>query len=263
MTIADLIYLTANGSTAGQVPVDDVRLVPMEQGGCHYHGALDQESRPIWMSKEDFEYNQGIVRPRHSSSDHNSVSMLRAFNRKKQLEQDVWKKLIEISALNLQEPSGKQRTAEIDKIKDDLFEKLESTPLIRNTPGPVGDFPLHACFLLHLEEIGKEIVDKFYSFPHGGEMNINIPYSSDLDVWRNLAVLRTDDPYDDGGLYTGETILHISIVQVSMIDRSCPEFIPGLMLAHLRTHSCARAQAQGLPLCVARWYSGQVTEVPK
>lgn len=188
---------------------------------------LDQESKPSWMSEEELkETRMQVEGIRFSSSvQNNSVTVLRGFNRKKQLEQDMWIMVYEMFVLNLQEPSDKQRI-EIERIKGDLFSKLESTPISR---GPVGDFPMHACFLLHLEEIGQEIVDKFYS-DKDGEIHINTPYSSDLTVWEKLGVLQKDDPYDDGGLYTGETILHLSIVQVRTSDRPRPEFLQHLML---------------------------------
>lgn len=43
--------------------------------------------------------------------------------------------------------------------------------------------------------------------------DINTPYISDLEPWKELGVLDNHDPFDDGGLYTGETCLHIAIVQ--------------------------------------------------
>jgi hypothetical protein len=38
-----------------------------------------------------------------------------------------------------------------------------------------------------------------------------VPYENDLRVWRQTSVLSTDE--DDGGLYTGQTVLHIAVAQ--------------------------------------------------
>ena len=46
---------------------------------------------------------------------------------------------------------------------------------------------------------------------------INIPYSSDLKPWRERVLIsrgeNKDHHFDDGGLYTGETILHVLIAK--------------------------------------------------
>lgn len=96
--------------------------------------------------------------------------------------------------------------------KRDLFELLKNEESQREEPDPVGAIPLHACFLLGLSDIGQELVEEFY---HEGlhRCDLNTPYTSDLEPWKKLGVLDKDDPYDDGGLYTGETCLHIAIVQ--------------------------------------------------
>ena len=39
----------------------------------------------------------------------------------------------------------------------------------------VGDLPLHACFLLGLSDMGKDLIKKFYG-PKNKEANINTPY---------------------------------------------------------------------------------------
>jgi len=113
----------------------------------------------------------------------------------------------------------------LETLKENLFAELEKNERMRTEPGPVGDIPLHACFLLGLSEVGKELIEvkKFYDISK--PVNLNTPYRSDLDFWKGLgehAVLAADDPYDDGGLYTGETCLHIAIVQS---DDSDPELV--------------------------------------
>jgi len=84
---------------------------------------------------------------------------------------------------------------------------------------------LHACFLLGLADLGKELIENVYKL---GECkcDINTPYMSDLDPWKVMGVLDEHDHYDDGGLYTGETCLHIAIVQsVSAGDTSLVEWM--------------------------------------
>jgi hypothetical protein len=81
-------------------------------------------------------------------------------------------------------------------------------------PGPVGDSPLHACFLLGLRRLGIEIVQKYYDAPE----LLSICYLNDLDPWRKVvggaSKLESQcSATGEDGLYTGETVLHIAIVQ--------------------------------------------------
>ena len=94
--------------------------------------------------------------------------------------------------------------------------------------GPVGDSPLHGCFLLGLHDLGFEVIKKFCASPE----LLSMRYINDLDIWRgkngNIQEERVTEPrpnlsHDENephsfdeledGLYTGETILHIAIVQ--------------------------------------------------
>ena len=43
-------------------------------------------------------------------------------------------------------------------------------------PGPVGDSPIHGCFLLGLHDLGFELIDEFYSTPG----LLSTPYRNDL-----------------------------------------------------------------------------------
>jgi hypothetical protein len=84
---------------------------------------------------------------------------------------------------------------------------------------------LHACFLLGLADIGKDLIDHVYKLGES-KCDINTPYMSDLDPWKVMGVLDEHDHFDDGGLYTGETCLHIAIVQsVSAGDASLVEWM--------------------------------------
>jgi hypothetical protein len=181
-------------------------------------------------------------------------------------EQDVAEKRI----FRLRERK-KQLEADVIKIKHEIHSILatlnqkESVETSRQFPfafGPVGDSPLHCCFLLGLHDLGFEIIELYYKNPE----LLSIPYENDLDQWRtaqspqrnnsqNSSVvliperkvpdnddnsksdeldnndesqesdkqLQRQPDYDetasdeseplDDGLYTGETILHIAIVQ--------------------------------------------------
>jgi len=72
----------------------------------------------------------------------------------------------------------------------------------------MGSLPLHILFLLGLTELGKRIVDRYYGTPK----LISMPYISDMQAWRDAGVIDDGDGTDDGGMYTGENILHIAIV---------------------------------------------------
>jgi hypothetical protein len=73
-------------------------------------------------------------------------------------------------------------------------------------PGPVGDLPIHVCFLLDLTEFGEKLIDKFFNSPK----LLSLPYTNDLDAWRDRP---KDSSSREDGLYTGETVLHIAIVK--------------------------------------------------
>eukprot|EP00291_Cryptomonas_curvata_P027624 CAMPEP_0172206554 /NCGR_PEP_ID=MMETSP1050-20130122/33289_1 /TAXON_ID=233186 /ORGANISM="Cryptomonas curvata, Strain CCAP979/52" /LENGTH=992 /DNA_ID=CAMNT_0012885663 /DNA_START=339 /DNA_END=3313 /DNA_ORIENTATION=- len=79
-------------------------------------------------------------------------------------------------------------------------------------PGPVGESPLHTCFLLGLRRLGIDIINKFYDTPE----LVSVSYLNDLDPWRKLADGGSKSLCSttrEDGLYTGETALHIAIVQ--------------------------------------------------
>ena len=131
----------------------------------------------------------------------------------------------------------KDMTEDLDKYWKavrELREQLENKEL-RTEPGPVGDIPLHTLFQLDQKEEGKRQIrpknkikedrggklKSWYKLKrdsggaegdNGSECDINTPYMSDIDPWVRLKVIDENDPYDDGGLYTGETVLHIAIV---------------------------------------------------
>ena len=89
----------------------------------------------------------------------------------------------------------------------ELERKILNTLEIKQpfTAGPVGENPIHTCLLLGLKDTGKRIIERFYPTPE----QLNVPYANDLAPWR--VSTRASD-WDDG-LYTGQTCLHIAIVQ--------------------------------------------------
>lgn len=75
-------------------------------------------------------------------------------------------------------------------------------------PDPAGALPIHSCFLLGVPHLGKKLIERFYNSPE----LLSLPYMSDFEVWKDVGVVQERDGIDDGGLYTGETVLHIAII---------------------------------------------------
>jgi hypothetical protein len=46
--------------------------------------------------------------------------------------------------------------------------------------GPVGDLPVHTCFLLGLKNLGTQIIKRFYNSPTA----VSLPYIDDTQFWR-------------------------------------------------------------------------------
>ena len=107
-------------------------------------------------------------------------------------------------------------------LSTDFAEHGASIQEMLYTVGPTGALPFHDAFLLGQNELGKEIVTNFFcrhgidgkrqldgSFLPALDKGLNTPYVSDLEAWKPFV----KTTFDDGGLYTGETALHIAIVQ--------------------------------------------------
>lgn len=110
-----------------------------------------------------------------------------------------------------------------ERAKKELFKlMLKDEGDIGYRPAAVGDLPLHALFLHGLDDVGKEAVEEFYKVDMDEKnlVDLNTPYKSDLEPWKEQNILGWNDPYDDGGLYTGETCLHIAITQGKPDDAS-------------------------------------------
>jgi hypothetical protein len=118
------------------------------------------------------------------------------------------------------ESSGKQ---ERDMIFDNELHKLKQAreekehmffTLLQNMKGktgPVGESPVHICFLLGLTEMGKKILENHHQ-------DINVTYQNDLlplQLDKNESWTLRENENDSKrelGLHTGESLLHIAIV---------------------------------------------------
>ena len=73
-------------------------------------------------------------------------------------------------------------------------------------PGTDGVSPAgwHRTLLL---DLGKSLASDY----HGEPELLSLPYLSDLKRWKDAGKLAGAGDQDDGGLYTGETVLHIAV----------------------------------------------------
>ena len=82
-------------------------------------------------------------------------------------------------------------------------------------PGPVGELPLHVYFLRGQWRLGMEVAFRLYS----GRDKISKPFTNDLLGWKSCPkVWNRISGWNDGGMYTGETALHIAII----CKKACP-----------------------------------------
>jgi ankyrin repeat protein len=149
----------------------------------------------------------------------------RKINAMMQTNQPLWKEMKKLRSLQCKSRFGIEQTSidsRKEKIKENIFLILDhyvglncsdegSDPF---PPGPVGDNPIHDCFLLGLHDLGKQIIARYYGTSH----LISVPYRNDLLPWRKTTdeiqqICNSSTQTWENGLYTGETILHIAIVQ--------------------------------------------------
>lgn len=123
-------------------------------------------------------------------------------------------KTVDMWVKELQEQKQNLETEFMERCR----ERYEGSERFAYLPGPVGDLPVHNCLLLGLQDLTKKLVDELHSpsVQHvylQGIHDVNTPFKSDLDAWKEMQILRTVHPYDDRGLFTGETLLHIAVGQ--------------------------------------------------
>lgn len=149
------------------------------------------------------------------------LSALRGQNAVNQTEQETWNILFESMALGgphdqqvvemkLFEALDRRKAHYVEQHSKEAGDKAAIEEASMLVPGPVGDIALHQCFLLGQFDVGMKVVEEFYN----RDELLNTPYGSDLKVWLDTDILSPAD--DDGGLYTGQTILHIAVVNASV-----------------------------------------------
>lgn len=188
--------------------------------------------RPYWITAKRLEEIQDQC-AKLGSNVLECKKQLRHHNQKLQLNTPSWDRIQAVVRTTSPEEKTNIIGEIISALKKDSTRGDEqigtdvSAADILYRPGPVGDLPIHQAFLLGQNELGKRLVETFYCRPgiDGEGMRnpsdgswtfiprpdggINTPYVSDLHIWKALV----PNVFDDGGLYTGETVLHIAIVQ--------------------------------------------------
>jgi len=217
---------------------------------------LDEELIPYWLQVPHCQEIREQCALLSAGKEQYCTRLLRTHNAKLQLGTYSWQMMMQMT----EAPSKEDR----EKIMDDFLRQLKDKRDGRRHDanhaapgfdgilykcGPVGDLPLHQAFLLGLDDLGKLLVESFYMREyHDGnqfqdkqgrsmflpkpDSGINTPYVSDLDAWKPLV----SNLFDDGGLYSGETVLHIAIVQQK----------PKLVRWMLDRYACITSRANGV-----------------
>jgi ankyrin repeat protein len=125
-------------------------------------------------------------------------------------ESDIRRIEAELSKLSQERESAKKELLDLLATKADPVQQ-GGGDCDRFKPGPVGESPVHICFLLGLADIGHEVIKQYYS----EKTLLSVPYKNDLLPLQIDSVLKKsneDFSSPENGLYTGETLLHIAIV---------------------------------------------------
>ena len=215
------------------------RIWPWWAAACTMAARRRERDHPFWMSYEvqkkvqrDLFMVQQLQRRR--------VTCLRETNRMLHYNSTDWKTLTEIRNINerikqqeaareedimnssvvdlwVKELQEKRQTLETE-FMEHCRERYEGSERFAYLPGPVGELPVHNCLLLGLTDLAKRLINELHSpsaqsFDPHAIHDVNMPYTSDLAAWRDLQFLPAAHPYDDRGLFTGKTLLHIAVVQ--------------------------------------------------
>jgi ankyrin repeat protein len=129
------------------------------------------------------------------------VKVCREINQAQQLLRNVWKDL------DVMEPDCAPESSSALKFL------RKNGNILRSGVGPVGDSPIHNCFLLKQYRLGMHIIRKFPDL-------VNREYENDLNPWKEVISKAQID--EDGGLYTGETVLHLAI---GIVEKEVVEFL--------------------------------------
>ena len=116
---------------------------------------------------------------------------------------------------------------------------------------PTGGRPIHAVVLLGLKNVAVKIIEKYYNTPE----LLSLPVLNDLNPWR---IKRDKHEWDDG-MHTGETMLHIAIVQedveftkyllergIDLVSRAMGRFFqPKVIPMRIPGRVCTRSEKPG------------------
>lgn len=144
------------------------------------------------------------------------VHEVHAENKKLQLEQITWRTLMKIRDIqgHIDDKSiSAERRASLEGQKENhvkaFLERLRKKPLGRGRDdfhaalvseklplqyayayGPVGDLPMHTCFLLGLKDLGLKVIEEFHDTPE----KINLLYIDDTLAWQVIQISQHDLP---------------------------------------------------------------------
>lgn len=173
---------------------------------------------PSWMNDDLITETYDLLKDR---SGEDKVKILRGQNLSMQMDLPTWKLLRgkrsnSVFASTYQAQPSKEVVAALldhlqeqtQRMMDDETDAEAALHKVLKATDPAGSCLLHQCFLLGLVSVGKSMIESHYNSPD----LISIPYKSDLDPWVDAGVVTRHDMMLDEGLYTGETVLHIVIV---------------------------------------------------
>ena len=191
-------------------------------------------------SGETWETNvKNLVEEKFGSEGIFKAQWCRRINVAQQLEQDVWKVLLHIEWVEkrlskLGDQDSAMRKSWLEKLLDAEL-KIKESIHPKNTVGPVGNYPIHDCILLGHFDLAKSLISEHPAL-------LRQAYESDLGVWEKC--VRISDT--DGGLYTGETVLHLAI---GRLGKRSTEFVTFLLEQGRKTEyidTLLQARATGL-----------------
>ena len=201
-------------------------------------GRRREREHPFWMGAE---VQQRVKQELRFVTSHARKRMeyMRETSKALQLQQPSWKILLAIrdaaDQIKQQESNKRDEIIEDSAVERELRalhdrkaslevdflklcrERYDGGERFAYLPGPAGELPLHNCLLLGQRELAKQLINEMFTPAienfDTGVRDVNMPYVSDLNAWKEMEFFHPLNPYDDGGLFTGETVLHIAVVQ--------------------------------------------------
>jgi hypothetical protein len=194
-------------------------------------------SVPNWMG---FEVQQKVKKDLFfvSANSRKRCLYIRKTNKSLQVETKIWKTisaLREVCANISMQKEGQTHGIVSEELTNGLISEMEKekTQLeaeflqqcreehqgrtkYAHVPGPCGELPVHTCLGMGLNELARQLIDEFHSSSSSSGLkfdDVNAPYVSDFDAWRKYGYLAASHRYDDGGLFTGQTLLHLAVLR--------------------------------------------------